>query len=196
MSHAATPRPRTETPRPYEQWPPWVALGGAGAVVLGSLMPWATVDATLGGRDVAGTEGDGVLTLILGLGFIGLYLGKKTWLAVVAALVAIGVLFIATWDMVNVQTEINDVPAEIEAFSHVSIGIGLWFVGLGGGGMLIGLIGRHRAGLATLLPSTARGGGHDDAGDDEEWDDDEWDDDRGPEGSSTRTMQWPGDSRP
>lgn len=186
MSQAGTPHPRAGIPRPSHQWPPWIALGGAGAVVLGSLMPWVNVDGTLGGGDVAGTEGDGVLTLILGLGFIGLYLGEKPWMALVAAFVAIGVLFIAVWDMVNVQTEINDRPPEIEAFAHVSIGIGLWFVGLGGSAMLIGLIGRHRTSLARLLPSPARGGGGDHARD------------RVPaqEGSSTGTPRWPGNSRP
>jgi hypothetical protein len=43
----------------------WIALGAAAAIVIGSLGPWATA---LGGIVSAnGTDGDGVITLILAL---------------------------------------------------------------------------------------------------------------------------------
>jgi hypothetical protein len=53
----------------------WLVLGGAVAVLLGSLLPWAEVTAPFVGTiTVSGTDGDGLLTLlgailVAGLGF-------------------------------------------------------------------------------------------------------------------------------
>ena len=37
-------------------------------VIFAALLPWATVDSAIGEIGVSGTDGDGVITLVLGLG--------------------------------------------------------------------------------------------------------------------------------
>lgn len=91
----APPGPATTTEAAAWEWNAASALvvGGAVGAFIGAFLPWATV----GALSVAGTDGDGVLTLILGiaagaLGVSGIRKGKKGLLIgslVCAALIAI-----------------------------------------------------------------------------------------------------------
>ena len=45
----------------------WIGLAGAVGLAVGSLLPWASVTSLFGQIDVAGTDGDGKYTLVLGL---------------------------------------------------------------------------------------------------------------------------------
>ena len=56
---------------------------GAGAVMLGSLLPWVSAQTLLGSLSVSGTSGDGIFTLILGavvgLGAVAHLTGSLRW---------------------------------------------------------------------------------------------------------------------
>jgi hypothetical protein len=106
---------------------------------------WRTLAAPLVGTvNVAGTEGDGVITLILGLllaiiGGVAVARGMKL-VGIVASFVAVAVMFLVTvlafQSAVEVITEINE-----DGFARASIGIGLWILALGIAGSRVGTIG-------------------------------------------------------
>lgn len=107
-----------------------IILIGAAAVIIGSFMPWATLTSFLGDINKNGTEGDGAITLVMGI-LIGLAAvfskprsGKRgSWVAVV-----LGVLvgLIAIIDIADIERLANDVP-----FAEINVGIGLYVVLIG-----------------------------------------------------------------
>lgn len=97
-------------------------MGGAAALTIGSFLPWATVTSVFGSISVAGTEGDGIMTLICGvIAVIGFAL-QRPLLAIIPA--AIG-LAIGVIDLTNVSRNLGDIDAEI---ARASVGIGLWIL--------------------------------------------------------------------
>lgn len=132
----------------------WLLVVGTAAVAVGALLPWATVNAGLVSVSKAGTDGDGVITLLLALVVGGLVLAKwKAGLSragVIASLVlgAI-VLAIATYDAIDVASTVEESELlEVRA----SVGIGLWLTLLGGIAMIAGAIWELRS--PTLGAST------------------------------------------
>ena len=110
-----------------------LALVGGVAVVVGSLMPWATITAIFGTISVAGTQGDGTITLVLGgvLGVLALLdlVGTTSiskWLYVGFGVAAAGV---GGFDWVNLSQRLGEAQSE---FVQASVGIGLVIV-VGGG---------------------------------------------------------------
>jgi len=109
--------------------PKIILLAGAALMVLGSLLPWATMTSVFGNVEVTATEGDGAITLVIGI-LIGLGAllmkskpGKRGGIAssifgVIAGIVAI-------IDMSNIQ-KISGNP-----FADVQVGIGLYLVAIG-----------------------------------------------------------------
>jgi hypothetical protein len=79
-----------------------LTLIAAGALMVGSLLPWATGPF---GVDVSGTRGDGVITLIFG-GIVGglAFLFPRRWAAVVAALASLGAAVIAIGDTAHIAS--------------------------------------------------------------------------------------------
>ncbi len=75
---------------------------GCGLIFVGALLPWAK----LGIFEKNGTEGDGVITLILALIGAGLALiwTRSRWLAIVGVLVAAIVVFVGIYDMADVAS--------------------------------------------------------------------------------------------
>ena len=112
-------------------------LGGV-AVIIGSLLPWASVATAFGSITVNGTDGDGVLTLIAGaiLAIAGVVkngaVGKASGQNVLIILASIAAGLIAIYDMSNITT-VADNP-----FASVSVGAGLYVVVIGA---VIGLFG-------------------------------------------------------
>ncbi len=92
-----------------------LVIGGSVGLVVGAFLPWATV----GPFDIAGTDGDGVLTLIIGALVAALAWTRKAPRAVIV-LVGIAVL-IGVYDLVDV----GRVAGGDEELFDVSIGIGL-----------------------------------------------------------------------
>ena len=97
----------------------WAALAAAAAVVIGSFGTWATA---LGGLlSKSGTEGDGVLTLVLAvvalLGLWAFWRKPRRWAAVGVLVLGVLIFAIGIYDLVDVESTAN-----------VSAGWGLYLV--------------------------------------------------------------------
>lgn len=120
----------------------WLLAVGTAVVAVGALLPWATVNAGLVSVTVAGTDGDGVITLMLALVVGGLVLAKwKAGLsrAVVIVSLVLGaiVLAIAIYDAIDIASSVVDSEfVDLRA----SVGIGLWLTLLGSIAMVAGAI--------------------------------------------------------
>ncbi len=107
---------------------PAIIAGSALLVLLGSLLPWASVDTAFGSISVRGTEGDGVLTILLalagGAAAIAVVMARKP-MAAIGGVVAGGLaLLIAAYDFIDLARISGDSGGLVE--SHV--GFGLWLV--------------------------------------------------------------------
>ena len=121
----------------------WAAVGGAVLVVLGSVLPWASV-AFVG--SIYGTDGDGIITLvcavIAALLVLPFALGKgRGWMLGVAAFFGLISAAVAAYDLSNISAFASDE-------SLVSVGPGLPIIIAGGlvviGASVFGLIkGKH-----------------------------------------------------
>lgn len=102
-----------------------VSLVGAALLALGSLLDWATVKTIFGEIGVAGTEGDGVLTLVAaGLALV-LFLASKPKAGAVVALLGTAV---AIYDFANLTSTF----AGSSDGASASVGIGLYLCVIGG----------------------------------------------------------------
>lgn len=102
-------------------------VGGGAALFLGAFMTWAKVANWL---SVSGTDGDGKLTLVLGLGAVGagVYgLQRTDKRAIIGALVCAVLAFLIGG---NAFLNISDTGDEFLG-DAVSVGIGLWLTMLG-----------------------------------------------------------------
>jgi len=109
----------------------FVAVAGGVLMVLGSFLPWATVDGVLGNQSVSGMEGDGVITLVLGLvaaalGVVAVIrgggIGKGIGILLVAALA--GIILAIDW------TQIEDLAGDsiFEDVISFNTGIGMYTI--------------------------------------------------------------------
>ena len=115
-----------------------LALVGGALMVLGSVLPWAQVTSVFGSVSLNGTEGDGKVTLVLGLvvavlGLVALanHRAKLHILVPILGLIGGGV---GLYDLLNVSSKFESVSSE---FVRPSVGIGLYLVILGGGVALV-----------------------------------------------------------
>lgn len=103
------------------------ALIGAGAIIIGSMLPWATARSVFGSMSMSGIEGDGVITLVLGAGLaLAAWLrpGRRGWQA--ATLTGAGlVLAVGILDAVIIGGVVGD------QYATASIGAGLYIVLIG-----------------------------------------------------------------
>jgi len=104
-------------------------------MVIGAFLPWATA----GPYSSAGTDGDGIITLLLGL-LAGALVGagilkRNTGLLVASLLAAVVVLLIGVYDMANIGSQ-TDGPFGIE----VTIGGGLYLTVVGAVAAAVGPI--------------------------------------------------------
>jgi hypothetical protein len=113
-----------------------VAGGGSAAVAVGSVLPWASVTTFIGTISKNGTDGDGMLTLILGV--VATFVVMKGKSRKVALGVLVVAALIAAFDIVDVMSTSED---GIEA----SVGVGLWIVALGAVTGIYGLISELRS---------------------------------------------------
>jgi len=111
-------------------------------VVLGAFLAWATVTAGLISVSRAGTDGDGVITLVLGVVLaataVGLVMqnGARRVLASVATVVSVIIFAVAVYDIVDVQWLVNE--AEASGLVDASVGPGLWLTAVGAGAATVG----------------------------------------------------------
>jgi hypothetical protein len=116
----------------------WVALGGAGALFLGALLPWAMV----GAFTKNGTEGDGVLTLVGGVVIAALALASRSRsdtaqvkrLGVAIVIIALLAGAVGIYDLVDIARGADAGAFHLDA----SPGIGLYLTVLGAGVALVG----------------------------------------------------------
>lgn len=110
-----------------------VAIIGAAVLALGSLLDWATVSIGFGEIGVAGTEGDGKITLIAGIvAMILLLTGQPQ----IGAPIAIVGAVVALYDWWHINSKFA------ESGGTAQVGIGLYLCIAGGAA----------AGIAGLLP--------------------------------------------
>jgi hypothetical protein len=118
------------------RWTPGVVcvLAGSVAAVIGSFLPWANA----GPFSVAGTDGDGALTLVLGAaaGALGGAANgtKKIGFAIGSLVTAALVVVIAAIDIGDVASLADNALIEVE------VGGGLVLTLLGGGAAMVGAV--------------------------------------------------------
>jgi hypothetical protein len=127
-----------------------IAVAGA-LLVLGAFLPWITMSG-LGSASKSGIEGDGVITVLLGVGagVVGLRAAvsgrtnKWGYIAVLASGLTAGV--VAVIDFIDVQSRIEDITSSSLVIGQV--GVGLYLTGAAA----LALSGCAFAGFA-MLPS-------------------------------------------
>jgi hypothetical protein len=131
------PLPTPPPPQVASKTGPLLSLIGAAAIVVGSFLPWITVTSIFGTLSTAGTEGDGIITIVVG-GVVGLFSilelteGRQTKRAVtIGALVA---LVIGIFELMTVNDRIQE--AGTTDLVRASVGIGIWAI-LGGAGLAV-----------------------------------------------------------
>jgi Protein of unknown function (DUF2510) len=121
-----------------------ILLIGAAALIVGALLPWATASAGFISVSKAGTDGDGVITLVLGavIALFALFAWKPQshQLAVIvgvgAGLAAGGV---AIYDIVNVSNAVNTAQSR-STLVHASVGSGLYVTAVGAAIAIVGAL--------------------------------------------------------
>jgi hypothetical protein len=130
----------------------------AGILVAGgSILPWATVSASfLDPVYKAGIDGDGRLTLTLGLALIGLGAAAFLPSALVRRVVPVLILVVATVvtvvalvNVAGVRSAAGPLSPEARVLVDTQAGIGLWLT-------LVGGVAGICASVLALLPSAAR----------------------------------------
>lgn len=102
-------------------------------MTIGSFMPWVSMRSGLGSIDMAGTEGDGVFTLVLGVlaAILALvHLDRPApkgvrGLIVLAGFIGLAVFFV---DYSGLAERIADADADV---LRASVGAGMYIMGLG-----------------------------------------------------------------
>ncbi len=110
---------------------PVLELLGGGVVVLGSVLPWASLTTIFGTASVPGTEGDGLITMVVGgalclLAILELGSSYDTRTLVMYAAMAAGGIGVYEW--VTVRDRLVDVSSEL---ARASVGVGVYAVILG-----------------------------------------------------------------
>jgi hypothetical protein len=122
-----------------------ITIFGGILLGFGSLLPWTTATFPLGGTiSIAGTEGDGIATLVLGviIGAVGFIIAMQdgSRIASLVGVVAAIVSSIVVIGSVRSAQEAVDV-VEAAGLSRASLGIGLWVVSVGAIGAVVGTVG-------------------------------------------------------
>lgn len=126
----AEPTGDTSNPQGDTRTWAWVAVGSGAAMVIGSLLPWYVARFGFGQVSVAGTEGDGVFTLIIGAGaaaFGGWVLNRGPARRLLSG-IFVGAMILAVL-IVGYHVTGQSIPAD--AAESASIGSGAWVALLG-----------------------------------------------------------------
>jgi len=131
-----------------------VRIGGlvaAALVILGSFLPWATLDAFGAHETVNGMDGDGVITLLVGIAMAALFAIGKRGTLIAAAVVSLVAAGIGAFELVDVQSVIDEFGFLVSG----GPGVGLFLIVAGGiAGLVLGVLGQRRADAA---PGVAAG---------------------------------------
>lgn len=122
----------------------WLLAGGAVGLIIGAFLPWVTLTAIfIGTVSFAGTEGDGLITLGLGV-LAGVVAGRTIFtarpagrgIAITLVVVAAIATLVAGYDLTNIQRAVWDLPDDVPG--KASVGIGLWLTTLAAVALLAG----------------------------------------------------------
>lgn len=105
----------------HSQWRLAGCIAGGG-VIAGSLLPWATLTTVFGQIDISGTQGDGKITLAIGIAIVVAFLTGLPWLRWLSAIAA---LLVSVADFLNVSGRIGEAET---GYSAASTGYGLYLV--------------------------------------------------------------------
>jgi hypothetical protein len=113
-------------------------VNGGGLVLIGSFLPWGTVTTVFGTISVAGTNGDGKITLGVGLAIVLVSILELTGTSGVRILnIVIGVVAagIGVLDYANVSDRIAGASSDV---AQAAVGVGLYAVIAGGIAVIVG----------------------------------------------------------
>lgn len=143
-----------------------VLLAGGALVVLGSFLPWISLNGAFGTISRSGLDGggDGIITLVLGIGIVVIGATRllgiaepsgfvRFWPPLVAGLIAVG---LAILDGINVSSKIQGITTQ---YVSGSTGAGLWVIGVGGVLSALAAM-RSRAGSSTHVRLISAGWWH------------------------------------
>jgi hypothetical protein len=125
----------------WARWTPAVlacVYGGAAAVAIGAALPWASVSGDAYSATARGTDGDGVVTLVLALAFALVFtvLRSRRAAATLALCVGVVVALVAGYDLIDLSHKTGDAPTSIAV--SVRPGIGLLLTGIGAVAIAVG----------------------------------------------------------
>lgn len=130
-----------------------VRIGGliaSALVILGSFVPWASVEAFGMSDTMNGFDGDGRTSLVIGLVMALLFGIAKRGTVIAAAVVSLLALGLGAFEFIDLQS----VSDEFGGIASVSPGIGLFMIVAGGiAGTLIGVFGQARLSAAPTAPA-------------------------------------------
>lgn len=112
----------------------YLTIAAGMLIALGSLLPWRTVSAPLVGTvNANGTEGDGILTLILGVliaasGIVRAMYGRSMLSSIAGVVFTVFAAFVTYTAFKSAVEAIELVQSDL---ARASIGIGLWVVLVG-----------------------------------------------------------------
>jgi hypothetical protein len=133
-----------------------VLLIGGALLILGALLPWATASIGFIKVSAAGTDGDGVITLLIGVGvlvvgWVALKPRPHQVVVILGLLAGVAAGGISIYDIANVSSHVNSAQAR-SSLVHASVGLGLWLTALAAAGVFAGAI--MKAKEAGREPST------------------------------------------
>jgi hypothetical protein len=131
-----------------------VAGVGVALVIVGAFMPWVKLSFI----SASGTDGDGVLTLIIAAVAGGLiFLGLSRGVAIQATIIGAGALIciLAVYNMVDISGQDSEVGLEGLFSENVSIGEGLYMTLVGGIAIVAGGVMGFRARMGGPSPAPA-----------------------------------------
>jgi hypothetical protein len=107
-----------------------VVLAGAFLIIIGSFLPWAKVEGGILSLSKNGTQGDGVLTLIVGIivlvmGALMLTLESYGFAVILSVLGGLGCTAVAVIDLVDLSARISGISGE---YLTVKAGEGIYIV--------------------------------------------------------------------
>ena len=121
-----------------------IGVAGFALLAIGSLLPWASIQTVFGNVGVAGTNGDGKLTIGLALvGGLGLLLASSRGWRVVSLIAALAAAAVVAYDWANLSSKASAVSNE---YATATVGVGLYVCLIGALAAVVGsiLVLKHR----------------------------------------------------
>ena len=133
----------TTRPRPYF----WLVIAGAVVAIVAAFLPWITATAAfVGSVSRNGLDGDGQITIVLGVAAVVLAVvalrGHSAPLAALVIVAGLGALIavIGVIDYVDAKNRIGDLTAEERQLIAISIGVGLYLTIAAGIAVVVGAV--------------------------------------------------------